>query len=411
VKKKKYLAWLFAGDVNEMLDTHRSIIKKFSENFEKLYIINFYHLKIFYNFDYKKKESMNNLNKEFILPKNIELFFPKTTREFKNFMTGKELVGINSLGRRLEDFKINFILSKYKIKQIQISNIGFFNLGVSVEKKFIKKNMLKIIFFYINKKFGQKLTLILSNLKLMSKIEIRFISNLNIIESINNNFFKKFFYKLKLFYAKELIVINSRAFEYLKNNTQKISEDKIILLEPMVNHPEQVAMRGLWNKNKTNKHYNYLNSLLKKMSQFYKKEVVVCIHPKDNLEEKKSLFSNFRVVQFETQKNIYDAFLVIFFDTTAIIDAIYLKKNIITLYSDLIGDNFKKMGKSFADRVGFYTMNVDQNFDDIKITLLKELNEKKNYYTEYINTYIAPDNDKSGSSKIITILKERYFLN
>ena len=53
-------------------------------------------------------------------------------------------------------------------------------------------------------------------------------------------------------------------------------------------------------KVKIEKHYYYLNKLIKNLSNMYKKKIVVCIHPKDNLELKIKYFPNFEIVQYET---------------------------------------------------------------------------------------------------------------
>ena len=71
-------------------------------------------------------------------------------------------------------------------------------------------------------------------------------------------------------------------------------------------------LRGKLNQNKVDKHYNFLNKMLKVLKEKYKKEIVVCIHPKDNLEIKKKIFSNFDVVKFKTREKIINAFIVIF---------------------------------------------------------------------------------------------------
>ena len=61
------------------------------------------------------------------------------------------------------------------------------------------------------------------------------------------------------------------------------------------------------------------------------KKIVVCIHPRDNLEVKKKIFKDFEVLQNVTSENIIKSFLVIF-ESSAIIDAILTKKRIITLF-------------------------------------------------------------------------------
>ena len=53
---------------------------------------------------------------------------------------------------------------------------------------------------------------------------------------------------------------------------------------------------------------------------------MVCIHPGHDLKESQSIFKEFKVVKFKTREYIYKAFLVTNFDSSAVDDAILLKK-------------------------------------------------------------------------------------
>ena len=124
MKKKKYLAWFIDRTDND-LSAHAVgnplLINKICESFEKFYIINILNLKFFSN---KTKESNYKLDKNLKLPNNIEFFNPLDTKDFKNFMIGKKLIGINSLTRGFAELKVHFLLAQHKIKQVQISNTG-----------------------------------------------------------------------------------------------------------------------------------------------------------------------------------------------------------------------------------------------------------------------------------------------
>jgi len=410
VKKNIYLAWLLSGkSLNEAIDSHELILKKLAQEFGKLYIINFVHLKLFSDLATKKDKFNSKLNKNIKIPKNVEIFCPRTSNDFKKFMLNKKLIGILNLGRNLSDLRINLILSKYNIVQIQISNIGFFNSPIIITRDDLIKNFIRLFFYFLNKKIGQKVTLLLCNLKLLSKVDIRFISDLRIINHTKKNFFRKILFKLKLPYAKEFILVNSRTFDIFKNNNYKSSKKKIILLDAMINHPEQVVIRGEWNKREVDTHYNNLKSFLKKISKLYNKKVCVCIHPKDDIKKKRKIFKDFEVVQFETKRNVYEAFIVLFFDTSAIIDAILLKKNIINLVSKNIPKTFDDLGKSFSEKAGILRINIEDNFEITSNKLLIKLKKRKLNYNKYIKNYIVPDGNIPGWKKITDILKKRYF--
>ena len=65
----------------------------------------------------------------------------------------------------------------------------------------------------------------------------------------------------------------------------------------------------------------------------------MCIHPTDDLELKRKYFPDFEVVQHQTRENIFKAFMVLFFQSTAIVDAIILKKRIATIVSNTMDEN------------------------------------------------------------------------
>ena len=52
-------------------------------------------------------------------------------------------------------------------------------------------------------------------------------------------------------------------------------------------------------------------------------------------------------MQYNTRSFIYKAYLVVFFESSAIIDAILLRKNIITVKSDILDENQIEAGEHY----------------------------------------------------------------
>ena len=183
--KKKYLAFCI-GDLKylgQSINGNRLLLKKTCENFDKLFIINTQNLRFF-----KQKNILNNKkdffvnkknskiiikNKKLKLPKNIEFFNPQNVRDFKDFMQDKNIIAINLFGRTFNDLKIHFLFKYFNIKQLQISSIG--NLQSEIFPV-IKYNILPWL-NKLNHDFGHTITVVLSNLGFVPKIDIRFISN------------------------------------------------------------------------------------------------------------------------------------------------------------------------------------------------------------------------------------------
>jgi hypothetical protein len=205
------------------------------------------------------------------------------------------------------------------------------------------------------------------------------------------------------------VLINSRSFDIFKKNKIEIGEHKIVLMDYPINLSEGVAYQGNLNKKNIEKHYYYLNKLINNFSNMYSKESIVCIHPHDNLELKKKYFPNLEVVQYQTMENVYKAFLVLFIETSAIVNAILLKKRILSLISNFLGENVINQGSMWVRKVGLLNINIEDEIKIDKNKLLSKLDDAKNNYTNYINSYIAPDGNNLGYEKIIKILKERFF--
>ena len=416
--KKKYLG-LFIADLKSLsqkIFAHKLEIEKICENFEKLFIINTENLRFFPNKKnlYNKKDFLidkKNLkiiikNKNLKIPSNIVFFNPLNVNDFKNFMIDKDIVAINSFGRSFNELKIHFLLKKYNIKQVQLANVG--NIQTQIVP--VKNIYLKSWIYKFNHDIGHKITIILSNLGIIPKIDFRFISNAKILQKLKakglvNHIFKKF----NLYYCKKHILVNSKSYDYIFSKKPIISEEKIVFLDIMFDHPERLAMGSKPNKKTTKEFYFKIIQLLKYLSKSYKKKVIICLHPKDNLFKKKKIFKNFEVVKYSSQKNIFKSFIVIFFDTSAIVDALILKKRLIVITSDAMDKNQLAQANDYHNEAGILKIDLDKiNLKNLKNNL-KNLNKSREKYSSYTKKYINPDGKKLGYEKIIKTIKRNFF--
>ena len=108
-------------------------------------------------------------------------------------------------------------------------------------------------------------------------------------------------------------------------------------------------------------------------------------------------------------ENIYKAFLVLFFDSSSIVEAIFHKKRILTLFSNYLGENTANHRLMWVKQVGFLSINIEDEIKIDKNKLLSKLDDVKKNYPNYIKTYLAPDGNNIGCEKIIKTLKERFF--
>ena len=114
------------------------------------------------------------------------------------------------------------------------------------------------------------------------------------------------------------------------------------------------------------------------------------------------------MTQYDTVKNIYNAFIVLFFDTSAIVDAILLKKRIMFINSKYIPDRWLELGNPWL-KSKILCFDIEENLQD-KIPLLDERLRKQTFeYQDYIDKFIQIDGDRSGLDVIIKTLKKDFF--
>ena len=289
---------------------------------------------------------------------------------------------------------------------IQISNLGYFNQPPIYDYRNHLYLGIKHLLTYT---LINKIIVILGNIGILAKVEISFLSSKYILDKIEKNPIKNFLYKNKMFYAKKIVLINSRSYDFSNKGLYKSTEDYIVHLDYHLNWPDQTAYRGKINDESINMHYHYLNKFLSKLSDDFQKKIIVCIHPGFNLDDFKKYFENFPVVKFKTREYIYKSFLVTLFHSSAVTDAILLKKRVIGLTSDFVGINEKKQWLSCANIYGFIQLNIKEDILKNKNIILEQTEKKILGYDDYISCYHCFDKKVSGYSKIINTIKKKFF--
>ena len=407
--KKTYLAWIFsATDFYKSIIPSYFLLNKLSENFNKIYLINLENLKIFKGFhsNESKLEITDHIKKKFSFRNdNVEYFCPKDKSEFKIFMQNKKIYAISNLGRYFSDIPIHLLMSKYDIKLFQVSFVG--NIQ---ETSFKFKNIFRFIIYFFNKNISYKIITILSILGIVPKVEIRFTSISSLVNK--KNFLRKLLEFFKISYVKKYILVNSRSYDMAIEKKNYLSQENIIYLDPMINNVELKAVEGNIDQKNFSNHYYQLKKFLKKIEFLFKKKKIIFLHPRDNFSEKEKIFEDFKVVQHETGENILKSSLVIFFETSAIIDAIIFKKKLLTLYSNFISSTFKTGADRYVNKLSILQINIndiDKLEDYNKIN--SDLEKSTLNYDKYIKENIKPDTDEAGHLKIIRVLKKEYLIS
>ena len=407
MKEKLFGLLINLGDLEHYLIAQKILIKKISNNFEKFVIIDsskIYHFpkNTFLDwFRYSNRSFDIDKLKEKI-PSNFHIFQPKNLNEFEDFISKKDLVLIDNIEYQFHFFKIFMLIKKYNIKQIILSNI-------SNNASFGRLKLIEHLNFFFGKTLSLKVYKLLCMINFFKQVDIRFDCNKNLFKYWTQSNQEKKFLISNNNYIKEFVLVNSRTYDRYHDMVSKKSEDYIVLIDANVNHPEDVSMRGKLNEEKIIEHYRLLEEFLIKLSSIYKKEVIVCIHPQYDLNETKNRFKNFKVFKGKTEEFIYKSSIVVLYESTMILDAFFLRKNIIVLKPDFPylspGSRYNELYLlPYLDLKNKENQNLNKNILDSSFLASK----KK--YDEFNLSHVKADNsDEAGTDKIIRVIKEKFF--
>tara|TARA_B100001971_G_scaffold208111_1_gene229412 strand:- start:1485 stop:2321 length:837 start_codon:yes stop_codon:yes gene_type:complete len=272
-----------------------------------------------------------------------------------------------------------------------------------------KKHFFLALNYLILNRFFRKITTFLSFLGLVNKIDITFISNKKIIDSLNKNRFKKFLYENELLFTKKFCLVNSKFFDEININNKNISNKYIVHLDYYLNYNHETELRGYLDQSTIKKHHNAVYNFLSIAQKKLGKEAIICIHPSYPTEYFRNFYKDLKIIKYRTAELINDAELVTFFDSSAIVNAILLKKKILLLSSKFMGQNEKLHTEVYKKRLGLTKVQLDEfkeeNFDEIynKSFINEDL------FKNFISNYLFFDNKEKGSTKIVNTIKEKYF--
>ena len=406
MKKKEIIFLLtFKSDDHGALhyfNQNKELIKNFCKSFKNIYFV---------NSDYltgNKKNKKNYKKLSSVIGKKIKLFTPKDFNSFDLFLKNKNPIIIDNTGRVFKYYRLLFYLKRKKIPLITISNLGSLQGGHGTFDYSYNFPINR----FLTKKFPQKIATILSLIGIFPKIDIYFTSN----KSYNDAYKKSFFSFLSI-YNDHILVKSKQYDDKLYINKKTLKEDIILLLDMDMDHYEFVRdirkeyrnESGEISQDLLNEHYSKLSYLLDNLSKIFRKKIIISIHPTYSLNNIRNRFKKkYPVIKYKTKELIKRSFLVLFFDSGAIIDAVVFKKKIICLRSKLTKG--KKYSSDFYQKpLNLKAININKKLNIDKNSLTKELNSKLKFYDKYLKKYAGSNLKISGNKKIIETIKSRYF--
>jgi hypothetical protein len=382
-------------DLNFIIKLYQNVIKKFLNEHGHFTIINFKRTKKIY-----LKNSYLNLKSS-----KVKICEINKKEKFLSLINNKKVIGIDAVPKKIKYFKERTMLNQSNIFLIYIMNSGSLSNEVSFNNQVLTS---KKIYFKIKTFLAKFIFRILILINIFPKTYLYFESRRKIVNKFNNNFIRKIVNKFSFFgfllNYKKIILLNSNAFENFKNSKIKKKENFILFLDGNYNHKDVLEREGKKILKNQKKYLNYLSNYLNLISKIYKKKVEIALHPSSNLKKYKKLFPDFKISKGKTDVKIYKSSLVIFHESSSVIDAIILKKKILLFQTKILGEYLFNRINYFKTNFHIPSINIDE-IKDLKFVnssiIKKKLNIKNNYLKKYIYDNLIVDGHTIPSDKII----------
>ena len=351
-------------------------------------------------FNQKKKKT----NQYYIKPKNI----------FELYKISKSLkcIALYSFPDSIRYAHKHFLFKILNFKRLSISKLGYLSDGSLSKNTSLKNKYL----YFLNYKSKYYLFRLLQIFQITKSVDFFFEASQNIINTINNGKSKKIeniLPFLNISYYKKKIRVNSHVYDKFLRDKPFLENKYIVLVDSGFDHDDRTLREGKVNSNDREIYYNELKKILDKISKIYQKEVIICLHPKAKYPYSKKfeeIKNKFKLIKYRTTDFIYKAEVVVFFESSAIVTAIMLKKKIINLNSKLMGDYYYKRNNLYKDKINLFQSNMDDfNFEN-KENLDDLLTSKIKNYDDYINENIIFEKNITSDEQVKKSLKEQFFI-
>ena len=185
-------------------------------------------------------------------------------------------------------------------------------------------------FFNVRKFFETYFCRLLILFDIYPKTKFYFDSNKKIVNNYKKSFIRKFAVKTKL---SNLLLnfqivenINSSSIENYHKYKHAKKKRRILFIDGNYKHQDVLQRDGKNIIKNKKKYISALKVYLKYLGKILNLEICIALHPSSNLKEYKKLFPKFKITKWDTIRQIYESSIVIFHESSAIVDALITKK-------------------------------------------------------------------------------------
>lgn len=275
---------------------------------------------------------------------------------------------INFVEREFKNLYFFFLLNKYNFNIFEIKRYGdireinyFFdsNLLNNLKKIFsLIFSILNILIYriLISTSFLKKINILFSSLKTNEKINSYEFKYYN--SSTINYIFIKTFGILNFKFYKTAYQINARFIEEMEY-FKSFEKSKIVFLDSCLNHTDRIKYDQSINYQSKKKYYDLLRDFFKKIQIELKKKITISVHPSSNLNEIKKNFLGFKCEKFNSKKLIRNSSLLLFHESSSIIDGLILKKKILNIHLNCMGNYFLFRNNLYVKALKCRSINLE----------------------------------------------------
>jgi hypothetical protein len=401
MKKKDYIFCLLSNNSNsiKIFNIYKNYIESVINRYGKFVIVDFYR--------YSQKNNKKIINEKLLKKKfknEIHFFYPKNKYEFYDFIRNKQVFALDSLSRDFKDFKIRYLINKKNIFIILLANIG----NISNEKNGTLDLSLRNKFYSYYKILNKYIYRILILLDIFPKTFLYFDSRKKIVDKFNNSKFRKMFKKFpKLgFLINYLNVhrINSNSYENFIKLKKREKNNKIIFIDGNYEHPDILKKEQLDLHKVKIEYFKLLSKKFTILEKIFKKKIEICLHPSSDLKVYKKNLQKFRISKGKTIEKVYDSYMIIFHESSAVMDALIAKKKILILETNILGNYLLNKMLMYKNLIKLPSIDMHSTKILSKKDILNEYSKTKKHRDQYIKDNLIYHNNELPSITFMNVI-------
>jgi len=398
MKKKDHIFCLLSNNSNsiKIFSIYKNYIDSLINRYGKFVIVDFYR--------YSQKNKKKIINEKLLKKKfknKIYFFYPKNKYEFHEFIKGKHVIAIDSLGKDFKDFKVRYLINKKNIFIILLFNLGY----LSNEKVGTLDLSLKNKFYFYYKILNKYIYRILILLNIFPKTVLYFDSRKKVVDKFNNSKFRKMFKKFpKLgFLINFLNVhrINSDPYENFIKFKKKKRKNKIIFIDSNYKHNDIIKREKLDLHKVEIEYFKLLSNKFTILEKIFKKKIEVCLHPLSDLKIYKKNLQKFKISRGKTKEKVFDSYMVIFHESSAVMDALIAQKKILILETNILGNYLLNKMLMYKSLIKLPSIDIHSTKILSKKDILNEYSKTKKYRDQYIKDNLIYHNNELPSISFV----------